>query len=305
MSDDLLGDMLSAGSSPPPPPPPKAGSRPIDDLIASVVASARRPVAPAPAPVLDDLLRLDGPGWAVLMRYVPSDLLVPVLGGASIAVANRLVNALDHEGQAWLRSQSNDIERVTPAEHAAAAAKLLAVVRRLQDGGKLGLAATPVERVERAAAKPIVEKPVSVGVTFDAAGPIAAPAEPARRPDPVMAPTGSAAASAATAGWVEQLRHRPTDETEELMAALVAAARGKPPADLLALAEGLDHAVLAPGLRLVASGTDAHNLTAALGELQEAWLADQRRQLAVMREGLLAIRFGESADAFRAKLRRG
>lgn len=300
MSDDLLGDILDAtrGGAQPPPAP----RRDLGDLLGRAVAGAGRAAAGAPPPTLDALLRLDGPGWKAFLRYLPSELLVPLVGGASMPVARRLVESLDAEGQAWLQSQSEAIERCTAAEHAAAAAKALAVLARLQDDGRLRLQAAPVAAAPAPAAAP-ASRPPQITVAFNAE-PGPAP-RAASAPAPVAVRSGPAAPTAAAPGdaaWVEGLRRGGPDPLVETLAALVAAARGRPPAELAALAEGLEHPVLAAGLRALAAGADAHHLAEALRQAEEAWLDERRCEVAVVREALLAIRFGDGAEAFRARL---
>ncbi|HEX3133980.1 MAG TPA: hypothetical protein VHX44_10420, partial [Planctomycetota bacterium] len=99
-------------------------------------------------------------------------------------------------------------------------------------------------------------------------------------------------------------RQPPGDPTIALVSEVVNVAKGKSPADLATLAGHLDQPLLVEGLRLIAQGIDANHLATALHAVQADLLAEYSKQLDVMREGLLAIRFGESPDEFRRRIER-
>lgn len=287
MSDDLLGSIIDHSTDASRPGAAEKPARSADALVAGVVASLKRtPAASAPAPVdCDILLQLDATGWKTVLRYLPAELLVPLLGGASLAVADRLVRALDAEAQAWLVHQSAAIERVTAGEHAAAAQRMKAILDRLVGQGRIVLSASAAAPAASAPAATRTAVDTTVQVGF-AAAPVAVQAVP---------PTAPAA---------EAQSARRLDTLIDGLAALVRAAQEKPAAELVALAAELDHPALVQGLRLVAAGTDAHELVEALRRQEERLIAEQHATCAAIREALLTIRFGEGPAAFRARVER-
>ena len=94
------------------------------------------------------------------------------------------------------------------------------------------------------------------------------------------------------------------DPTIALVTEVVNLTKGKPPAELAAIAGHLDQPLLVEGLRLIANGIGANDLATALHATQAELLAEYSRQLDIMREGLLAIRFGESVEDFRRRVDR-
>ncbi len=230
------------------------------DVLARAVGGGRSaPRAETAAPALDPLLTLDDGTLRRLIRYLPAEAMVPLLARASVPVAQRLVGLLDAESQAWLAAQSEAIEGCTAEAHAAAARQALALIPRAQSAGPLAAPA--------AAPAP---KHVEVGVTYA---------------------TAAVAAVERTAP--------PADEVVETLAALIAMAAGRAPAQLIELAESVDHPVLAAGLKAVARGASGHEIDETARIAGTQWIEDQTRRVELMRQALLAIRFGDSPQRFR------
>lgn len=278
---NLIDDMLAGSGDDGPARQPRGD---LGSLLGKAVAGASGPASSRPPADLAALAALTPAQWKVVVRYLPSDLVVPILGGAPLAVASRLVEAFDAEGQAWIASQGSAIEQVVPAEHAKAATALATLVRRLADEGRLQ-ASPAVAPAGSATFPPQAEAvaPNDLGLGLSVAvrqadATAAAPAVPPPAPPPEE------------------------DGLVGTIAALVEGARGQAPAALRQLAGTIDHPVIATGLRLLASGCDAHALREALHQVEVDYLSEQERQLAVIRAGLLSIRFGEDAAAFRRRL---
>lgn len=276
MSDDILGDMLARTSG--------EGSRQpaggIGDVLGRAVSGGRTPPTEAKRP---DGARLAGLGvdsWRAVLRYLGADSVPPLLAALPVSAAERLVMAHDAEGQAWIASQTSVIEGATAAQQAAAVAKAEAVVTRLLEEDRLSAPAAPpapTVPADRVA-------PVAGGLGFEAMVPRDATPKPAPKPAPqATASTG--------------------DTLLATLSQLVDGARGCAPADLRALASQLDHPVLAKGLSLIADGADPHTLAEQIQHLAADWLTEQERQLAAMQQALLAIRFGDDAAGFRARVR--
>lgn len=247
-----------------------AGARPgpaatFGDVVARAVRRPAAAAAPAEAPSLDPLLALDEGALRRLLRYLPADAMVPLLARASVPVASRIVGLLDAESQAWLAAQSDAIEACTPQAHAAAARQALALIERARSAGP---APAPPPR-------PAI-RPVELGVSFSST-PLVPDSPPPAPPTP-------------SAG----------DDVVEALAALITAAAGRDPARLRELADAADHPVLGDGLRALAAGADAHALDEAVRTAGARWIEEQQRRVELMRLALLAIRFGDGPQGFRA-----
>jgi hypothetical protein len=268
----VLDDMLSdAGAQPAP-------ASTFGDVVARAVGSGKgaRREATAP-PSLDPLLSLDDGALRRLIRYLPAEAVVPLLARASVPVATRVVGLLDAESQAWLAAQSDAIEACTVEAHADAARQALALIPRAQAAGPVAAPAPAAPR-----------RPVQVSTSFSGDA-VAAP-PPAPAPVPVPAPAAPVQAPSAAEA----------DDVVETLAALVALAAGRNPAQLNELAEAVDHPVLAEGLRAAARGADGHAIDETVRIAGNRWIEDQTRRVEVMRLALLAIRFGDGPDRFRA-----
>lgn len=264
----VLDDMLSdAGAQPAP-------ASTFGDVVARAVGGKVAGRETAPPPSLDPLLALDDGALRRLLRYLPAEAVVPLLARASVPVATRIVGLLDAESQAWLAAQSDAIEACTPAAHAEAARQALALIPRAQAAGPV---AAPVPAAPR--------QPVQVSTAFSGervAPPPPAPVAPAAAPPPAAPSTTDA------------------DDVVETLAALVALAAGRNPAQLGELAGAVDHPVLAEGLRAAARGADGHAIDERVRIAGARWIEDQTRRVELMRLALLAIRFGDGPDRFRA-----
>lgn len=273
----VLDDMLSdAGAQPGP-------ASTFGDVVARAVGggkAARRDVAAPPS--LDPLLTLDDGALRRLIRYLPAEAVVPLLARASVPVATRVVGLLDAESQAWLAAQSNAIEACTVEAHADAARQALALIPRAQAAGPVAAPAPPAPR-----------RPVQVSTSFSGDA-VAAP--PAPVPAPLSAP--------ASAAPVQTPSATAADDVVETLAALVALAAGRNPAQLNELAEAVDHPVLAEGLRAAARGADGHAIDETVRIAGAHWIEDQTRRVEVMRLALLAIRFGDGPQLFRERAQR-
>jgi hypothetical protein len=272
----VLDDMLSdAGAEPAP-------ASTFGDVVARAVGGkgARRDAAAPPS--LDPLLALDDGALRRLIRYLPAEAVVPLLARASVPVATRVVGLLDAESQAWLAAQSDAIEACTVEAHADAARQALALIPRAQAAGPVAAPAPPAPR-----------RPVQVSTSFSGEAVAATPPVPAPAPVPVPAPAAPVQAPSAAEA----------DDVVETLAALVALAAGRNPAQLNELAAAVDHPVLAEGLRAAARGADGHAIDETVRIAGNRWIEDQTRRVELMRLALLAIRFGDGPDRFRAATR--
>ncbi len=260
--DDMLDD---AGGQ------PRASST-FGDVIARAVGSRSPAMTESAPPSLDPLLGLDDGTLRRLIRYLPSDAMVPLLARASVPVAQRLVGLLDAESQSWLAAQSEAIESCTAQAHAKAAHQALALITKAQGAGPV--AATP--------AAPPARRPVEVTSSFTTPVVTTASAEPGPESPPAAATPPAE-----------------TDDVVETLAALVALATGRNAQQMTQLAEAVDHPVLAEGLRAIAAGADGHNVSETGRIAGQRWLDDQARRVELMRIALLAIRFGDGPDRFR------
>ncbi len=254
--------------------------------------SLRLPAAPAaPAPDLAPLLGLDDAALGRLLRYMPSDAVVPLLAHAPMPVVQRIVGMLDAESQAWLAAQSDALESCPEETHAAAARKALSLIDRARANPGTPAAAAPPTA-------PPARRPVEVGMSFNtpAQGAVEtaqpAPAPAPVRPTPAPVPARAPAPVAAQASG---------DDTLDTLAALVAMAAGRSPAQMLELAEAVDHPVLAAGLRSIAGGGTAHDDDEAVRVAGAAWITEQERRIELMRKAIHAIRFGDDPQRFRAQ----
>jgi hypothetical protein len=278
MADDILGDLLRAHDGPGE--APRANG--LGDVIGRAVGTPRQAAPAAPAPDLVPLLGLDDAALGRLLRYMPSDAVVPLLAHAPMPVVQRIVGMLDAESQAWLASQSESLESCPDETHAAAARKALSLIDRARAAPGTAPAAAP--------AAPPARRPVEVGMSFSTPSQGAVEA-----PVPVVAtvPAVPKAAQAAS--------HATGDDTLDTLAALVAMAAGRDPAQMLELAEAVDHPVLAAGLRSIAGGGTAHDADEAVRCAGAAWIAEQERRIELMRQAIHAIRFGDDPQRFRAQ----
>lgn len=277
MADDLLGDILRATTGESPAGPAASGR--IGDVIARAVARPAAGQAQSGPPDLMPLAELSADDAVAFLRYLPEDQVVPLLARAPVAVAARLVGVMDHDARAWLESQNHDIEAVSEADHAAAAAKALQVLARVREGGGRNVRqASPA-------------RPVQVATSFAtgmAGGSPPTPETVSSRPaEPV--PTSAHGPEPP----------RAADPTLEILVELVDAARGRRPGELRQLADGLDHPVLAEGLRQVAAGLDPHALDAAVRAASADHLDAEARRLELFRRAVMAIRFGDRGEVLR------
>lgn len=284
MADDILGDMLRDHDGPGEAPP----ARGFGDVVGRAVSAGRpaAPEQPSAPPDLAPLIALDRATLGRLLRYLPADAIVPLLAHAPVQLAERIVGLMDAESQAWLASQSAEIEAVTPETHAVAARRALGLVDRARS-------APPVAGEAPAPARPA--RPVAVGVQFDAA-PVAAPVAVVAPVAPAAAPAPAAPAAAASApagdGLIDNL------------ATLVALAAGRDAAQLREIAASVDHPVLQAGLEQIALGGDGHAIDEAVRGAGHDWLAAQTRQIELIRLAVLTIRFGDSPQRFREQAAR-
>jgi hypothetical protein len=257
--DDMLDDTGGAGRS--------AGG--FADLIGKAVS---QPTSRSAEPTADlgQLTALDDGTLARLLRYLPSEAIVPLLAHAPTALAARVVGMLDAESQAWLAAQSDAIEAVDPTQHAAAVRQALALLPRARAAGPLAAATPPA--APRA--------PVQVGVAFS---------------------SGAVASAVSPPGPVAETGDTTSDELVETLAKLITVAAVGGPQRLADLAHAAEHPVLALGLRRLAAGAEAHALDEELRLAIHDALAMEQRRCELMRQAVLAMRFGEGADSFRAK----
>lgn len=280
MADDILGDMLRAHDGPGEAPQ----ARGFGDVVGRAVSSGRQGGSPPSVPAADPapLLALDQHALARLLRYLPADAIVPLLGRAPVALAQRIVGLMDAESQAWLASQSEEIEATTPQAHDAALRRALALVDRAK--------ASPAQPAAPPAAPPArPARPVEVGMSFDA-GPVAQPVQVAQvgTPPPASQPAAPAPPAAPVA-----------DDLVESLASVVALAAGRGPQQLAEIAASVDHPVLTAALREIAGGGDGHAVDEAVRGAGHDWLLAQTRQVELIRLAALAIRFGDGPQRFR------
>jgi hypothetical protein len=326
--DDLLASIADASqaarSASDKPQAPAGGARAanligqVSKQVAKEAAAARPPAAEVTS--IEHLLGLEENAWRTFLDKAPTDALVACLVDASEAFRSRVVNALDDESRIWIKQNLKLLTEVTPALRDHAREQVLAAANRLIATGVIPQPGTRKPRTPDVEA-PAETKPAPhvprVDVGFGGFSPTPAKGSPviaepeAEKPAAKPARTADAdevapLTSSAGVGLGAEMtfRRQPGDPTIALVSEVVKVAKGKNPADLAAIAGHLDQPLLVEGLRLIAQGIDANELATALHAAQAELLAEYSRQLDVMREGLLAIRFGEGADEFRRRVER-
>lgn len=294
----------------------------VSKQVAKETAAARPALAAVTS--IETMLGLDENAWRVFLDKVPTDGLVACLVDASEAFRSRVVNALDDESRIWIKQNLKLLSEVTPALREAARDQVLVAANSLIAAGTIpqpGARKPRTDDTEIAPApKPAPTVP-RVDVGFGGFSPTPA------KGSPIIGDTGAFSANetvndhsrASSSNEIGPLarsqgvglgaemtfrRQPPGDPTIALVSEVVNVAKGKSPADLAAIAGHLDQPLLVEGLRLIAQGIDANDLSTALHATQAELLADYSRQLDVMREGVLAIRFGESVEDFRRRVNR-
>lgn len=327
-SDDLLAsiaDASQAARSGGKPEQPAGGGRAanligqVSKQVAKESAAARPPAAEITS--IEQMLGLDENAWRTFLDKAPTDALVACLVDASETFRSRVVGALDDESRIWIKQNLKLLTEVTPALRDHAREQVIAAANRLIANGVIPQPGTRKPRTPDVEA-PAETKPAPhvprVDVGFGGFSPtpargsqiIADPeaekpaAKPPRAADAADTDAVAPLASSAGVGLGAEMtfRRQPGDPTIALVSEVVKVAKGKSPADLAAIAGHLDQPLLVEGLRLIAQGIDANELATALRAAQAELLADYSKQLDVMREGLLAIRFGEGADEFRRRV---
>jgi hypothetical protein len=315
-SDDLLASIADASQAAQrgTPPPAGDGAARAANLLGQVAkqvakeTAAARPTPPA-VDNIETLLGLQEDAWRTFLDRAPTDALVACLVDASPNFRARVVAALDDESRTWLGQNLKLLTDMTPALRETARTQVLGLANRMIGEGVIPLPGRRAPRPEEPAAPVAAPAPgPRVEIGFGGLPPAAAPA-----------PTPAAALASTDSGDIAPLRgdagvglgvettfRRQSYDREDpitaLVADLVAMARGKSPDDLSTIAGQLDQPLLVEGLRLIAQGIDANHLANALHAAQADQLAIYSRQLDVMREGLLAIRFGESSADFRRRV---
>lgn len=327
--DDLLASIADASqaarSGGTKPETPAGGGR-AANLIGQVSKQVAKESAAARPPVeqissIEQMLGLDENGWRTFLDKAPTDALVACLVDASEAFRSRVVNALDDESRIWIKQNLKLLTEVTPALRDHAREQVIAAANRLIANGVIPQPGTrkprtpDVEAPAEPRAAPHVPR-VDVGfggfsptpakgsaIVSDPAAeqPVPKPAARSADQDDVAPLTSSAGVGL---GAEMTFRKPPGDPTVALVSEVVKLAKGKNPADLAAIAGHLDQPLLVEGLRLIANGIDANHLATALHATQADLLAEYSKQLDVMREGLLAIRFGEGVEEFRRRVER-
>jgi len=322
-ADDLLASIADASQAASRgTPTPGAGAGRASNLIGQVSkqvakesAAARPPVSAATVTSIEVLLGLDENAWRVFLDKAPTDALVACLVDASEAFRSRVINALDDESRIWIKQNLKLLTEVTPALRDHAREQVLAAANHMIGNGVIPPPGSRKPRTEDTSA-PVAAAPVPqmprVDVGFGGFSPTPAKGSPviedkpapsaAERSDDNVGPLSN---SQGVGLGAEMTFHRqPGDPTIALVSEVVKVAKGKSPADLAALAGHLDQPLLVEGLRLVAQGINPNDLATALHAAQAELLAEYSRQLDVMREGVLTIRFGEGVDEFRRRAER-
>ena len=303
-------------------PAPAAGSGRAADLIGKVSkqvakesAAARPPVAEVTS--IEVLLGWEENAWRTFLDKAPTDALIACLVDASQAFRARVVNALDDESRIWVKQNLKLLTEITPALRDHAREQVLAAANRMIANGVIPQPGTRKPRtsdVEPPAAQAPAPHVPRVDVGFGGFSPTPAKgspvisdpeaeppaARPASRGEDEVAPLASS--QGVGLGAEMTFRRQPGDPTIALVSEVVKVAKGKSHADLTAIAGHLDQPLLVEGLRLIAQGIDASQLATALHAAQADLLTEYSRQLDVMREGLLAIRFGEGVEEFRRRV---
>jgi hypothetical protein len=321
-SDDLLAsiaDASQAARSGGKPEQPAGGGRAasiigqVSRQVAKETAAARQPAAEVTS--IEQLLGLDENAWRTFLDKAPTDALVACLVDASETFRSRVVAALDDESRIWIKQNLKLLTEVTPALRDHARDQVLAAANRLIASGLIPQPGTRRPRSLEAEPAPVPAPNVPrVDVGFGGFSPTPATGSPVLSDPPASAPGARSSVSddvaplAASAGiglGAEMtFRRQPGDPTIALVSEVVKLAQGKTPAELAAIAGHLDQPLLVEGLRLIAQGIAANDLATALHAAQADLLAEYNRHLDVMREGLLAIRFGENVEDFRRRVER-
>lgn len=317
--DDLLASIADASQAArqgnAPAPTKGAGNLigQISKQVAKEAAAARVPQAAITS--IESLLGWNENNWRTFLDKAPTDALVACLVDASENFRTRVVGALDDESRIWIKQNLKLLTEVTPALRDHAREQVLTAANHLVAKGTLPHPGDrPARREEPAVAEPAAapaSRPASIDIGFGPAVTTSSrPSYPTPMPsDPHEAVTADAvaplSASAGVGMGAEMTFRRPAgDPTVALVAELVAVTKGKDPGQLTTIAGHLDQPLLVEGLRLIAQGIDANQLATALHAAQADLISDYSRQLDVMREGLLAIRFGEGVDDFRRRVDR-
>jgi hypothetical protein len=329
-ADDLLASIADASQAASRgTPTPGAGSGRASNIIGQVSKQVAKETAAARPPVtavtsVEVLLGLDENAWRTFLDKAPTDALVACLVDASEAFRSRVVNALDDESRIWIKQNLKLLTEVTPALRDHAREQVLSAANRMIANGVIPQPGTRKPRTDDTETAP-APKPAPmmprVDVGFGGFSPTPAKGSQIIS-DPEAASAGGIVSEKARASSSDEIapltssqgvglgaemtfrRQPPGDPTIALVSEVVNVAKGKSPADLAAIAGHLDQPLLVEGLRLIAQGIDANQLATALHAAQADLLAEYSKQLDVMREGLLAIRFGESPDDFRRRVER-
>ncbi len=325
-ADDLLASIADASQAASHgTPAPGAGVGRAANLIGQVSkqvakesAAARPPVAEVAS--IEVLLGWEENAWRTFLDKAPTDALIACLVDASQAFRARVVNALDDESRIWVKQNLKLLTEITPALRDHAREQVLAAANRLIAGAVLPHPGQRKPRTEQEstapAAKPASQVPrVDVGfggfsptpakgspVIADSATPAAAPEQESVDQESVDEVAPLASSQGVGLGAEMTFNRQPGDPTIALVSEVVRLAKGKAPAELAALAGHLNQPLLVEGLRLIAQSIDANQLATALYAAQADLVAEYSKQLDVMREGLLAIRFGEGVDEFRRRV---
>ena len=323
-ADDLLASIADASQAAARgTPAPGAGAGRASNIIGQVSKQVAKETAAGRPPVttvtsIEVLLGLDENAWRVFLDKAPTDALVACLVDASEAFRSRVINALDDESRIWIKQNLKLLTDVTPALRDHAREQVLASANRMVANGVIpqpGLRKPRVDDAEApapaATGDPARQMP-RVDVGFGGFSPTPAkgspviedkPApSPAKRSDDDVSPLSNS--QGVGLGAEMTFSRKPGDPTLALVSEVVKVAKGKSPADLAVLASHLDQPLLVEGLRLVAQGIDANQLATALYAAQADLMAEYSRQLDVMREGVMTIRFGEGVDEFRRRAER-
>ena len=277
-------------------------------------AAAARPPAEAVTSI-EVLLGLDENAWRTFLDKAPTDALVACLVDASETFRARLINALDDESRIWIKQNLKLLTDVTPALRDHAREQVLAAANRMIANGVIPQPGLRKPRADEpsasASATPAPQMP-RVDVGFGGFSPTPAkgssiigdkPApSAAKHSDDDVGPLSNS--QGVGLGAEMTFSRQPGDPTIALVSEVVKVAKGKSPADLAALAGHLGQPLLVEGLRLVAQGINPNDLATALHAAQAELMAEYSRQLDVMREGVLTIRFGEGVEEFRRRAER-
>ena len=320
-ADDLLASIADASQAAARgTPAPGAGAGRASNIIGQVSKQVAKETAAGRPPVttvtsIEVLLGLDENAWRVFLDKAPTDALVACLVDASEAFRSRVINALDDESRIWIKQNLKLLTEVTPALRDHAREQVLAAANHMIGNGVIPQPGQRKPRTDDAPAAapsaPVPQLP-RVDVGFGGFSPTPAkgspviedkPApSPAKRSDDDVGPLSNS--QGIGLGAEMTFSRKPGDPTIALVSEVVKVAKGKSPADLAVLASHLDQPLLVEGLRLVAQGIDANQLATALYAAQADLMAEYSRQLDVMREGVMTIRFGEGVDEFRRRAER-